>query len=1140
MAIPSHQEILARITGTQARPIRQKITKAIAAGGEGAIRETGDLIKDIGKGAISVARAVPQGIARTALSIFGIEEAQPKGIVQKVVLGKEPIKNVPKYGEETLKSFGASPETSKKYALPLGIALTAADLYPGAGGKSKLVSKIAKESSEEAVFKILQSSVKNIDDDIARAAASRLAKISDKTLVEKELASLIKNEIQPPTQSSVDVVDKSLKTSPEIVKKEQTLYHGTTKGGFAQFDNEKMGYGNQGKGIYLTNSQKIADYHSAMAESDAYWVKNGKMPPELFSGGLGETLNVNVHPNLNIKVLDKMPTKLQVDKIKSDGFDGVTFPDEIVREDWKSSLFGEYPKKGEAKTTMIFDGKNVTIKKTKNIGLEKQLNTKERKFITSTKEAEPELETRVAGQYIPRSTDELSIKAANLIKDNIDEAERVARTQTDDVGVATASELIKKYTLDARNATDSAIRNAMFDKAADIANVIAPKLTETGRAVQAASILGRQTPEGILRFAARQIQKHNEEVIAQGGKNLIPELTGKQTGSILEKMKKVEELPDGVGKAKAFKEVEDEINKLVPTPLMDKLIAIWKAGLLTGVKTHGLNTFSNLFHGVTEGLKDIPAAAVDSVASLFTGERTIGLTAKGAGSGLKEGFSKGWDYLKTGFDERDLSSKLDRKKINWGNSKISKALGAYTDGVFRVLGAEDQPWYYGARAHSIYSQAIAAGKTQGLKGKELTKFVDDFIQNPPEKSIMAATLDAETAVFQNKTFLSERAKKVQGGVGQVILPFAKTPAAVAMQLFNYSPAGVFTEVGKQVYDGIKYGKKFDQRAFSQAFGRSATGLAPLVIGMELYKQGMLRLAPKTDREKKLMELEGSKSNYVLIDGKWRNSNILGPAGSLLVIAGYFQKALKEEGSIWSALSSALTGAGKTLVDQTFLKGLADVSAAVSDPINRGSNYLSSQLGSIIPTLVSDLAKASDEDEREINGLLGSLYSRLPGLRDELEPKINVLGETVKRGGSVLETLIDPTRPSRALNTPVVNELRRLNEAGIKATPTTFIEKNEYTFLSEEEKTQLELRAGQILAPKLDRLIEREEYKESSDEDKKNLIEDFYNEARDVARAEKVLEMTDGKSTDEIKEILSQLKSENFLTKNVFKRWEAMR
>src|SRR3990167_8981178 len=111
----------------------------------------------------------------------------------------------------------------------------------------------------------------------------------------------------------------------------------------------------------------------------------------------------------------------------------------------------------------------------------------ERGFITSVKEAYPEI--KVAGQSVPRSTDRLAIKAKNLIKDDIMAAEAIARTGTDDDAVAIAAELIKHYGDEAGKVTNAATKSALYDRAADIANETARKLTEQGRSVQAASIL---------------------------------------------------------------------------------------------------------------------------------------------------------------------------------------------------------------------------------------------------------------------------------------------------------------------------------------------------------------------------------------------------------------------------------------------------------------------------------------------------------------------------------------------------------------------------------------------------------------------------------------------------------------------------
>ena len=412
----------------------------------------------------------------------------------------------------------------------------------------------------------------------------------------------------------------------------------------------------------------------------------------------------------------------------------------------------------------------------------------------------------------------------NLINDDINEAENMVRSEIDERAVATASELIKHYNEQAEAATDLATKNTLYEKAADIAHTIAPKLTELGRAIQAATIMGRLTPEGQLRFAARTIIRHNETL--KKGRKKIPGLTPEQTKEILKRAKAIEEMPDGEEKAKAFWELQIYISDLVPTPLWKKLINVWKAGLLTGIKTSGLNTFSNLAHGISEIVKDVPAAGFDIMFSLVTKKRTIGLTARGIPSGLKTGAARGWRYLKTGFDERNVAAKLDYHRVSMGKSKFSRAVQIYTDGIFRIMGAEDQPFYYGALARSLYSQAIADAKNKGFKGQEAKNYIENQVKNPTDTMLNYAVNDALIAVYQNKTLLGKIGKKFQEMpvIGEVIAPFVRTPSAVAMQIINYSPVGLI----KTSIENIGKGK-FDQRLLSQGLARGLLGTGVLYL-----------------------------------------------------------------------------------------------------------------------------------------------------------------------------------------------------------------------------------------------------------------------------------------------------------------------
>lgn len=762
---------------------------------------------------------------------------------------------------------------------------------------------------------------------------------------------------------------------------------------------------------------------------------------------------------------------------------------------------------------------------------------KERGFITSVKEQLPELETRVAGQYIPRDTDALALRATKRITDDVAEAEKIAARGTDDEAVATAVQLLKHYTDQADRLTDQAAKNALYDKAAAIANDMAIKLTAQGRAVQAASILGRLTPEGQVRFAAREIQKFNE---ANPG-NKIPELTGEQVEQITAKVKAVSEMPDGIGKARAFKETQDFIADLVPTLTYKKIISVWKAGLLTGIKTSGINTFSNLFHGISEVVKDIPAVAVDKFASLFTGKRTIGLTARGTLKGGGEGVKKGWDYFKTGFDERYAREGLDMGRVNFGTSKVAKAIQAYEETVFRLIGAEDQPFYYAAKARSLYSQAIAESKNAKLKRPERKAFIQHLIENPTDEMLTNATHDAEVAVFQNSTALGRVARKIQQDVpgGEIIVPFGRTPAAVAMQMFHYTPVGTVAEIVKQVRAG-----RFSQRSFSQAVGRGVTGTGAMYLGYELWKQGKISLGYPTDpTEQQEWKSEGRQENSIKINGKWRQVGSLGPLGTELVIGGYLANGFEKTGSVVEAVIQASIGGLTTLEQSTFLQGISQFIDAIKDPERSAGSLFQGLIASVIPTIVGDVARSTDPYERDTKlggDFLNRTRARIPGLREKsLQPQTDSYGNRIATPG-FLTAMADPSRPTKETDDPVIQEVARLTHAGEKPNSQLLGGKKGYSSLTPAQNTALRLRGGQILRGKLAGLMATEEYKALDDAEKAKAIKDFSKKATDVARAEVTLQLTEGLSGDELASELGKLKGSGLLNRDVYRVYQDMR
>jgi len=752
---------------------------------------------------------------------------------------------------------------------------------------------------------------------------------------------------------------------------------------------------------------------------------------------------------------------------------------------------------------------------------------KTRKFIKSVKKRYPDLTDELEGQYLPRSTDQLSIKAKNLIKDDINSAEKLARTGTDENAVAVSSELIKHYSELADKATTAGEKNVFYDKMAEVANTIAPKLTNSGRASQAASILGRMTPEGQIRFAAQEITRYNEGL--KPWQKRAPELTGEQTGYIKTEMETIQKMPQSEARAIRFWNLQNHIQKLVPSPLYNKIVTLWKAGLLTGLKTSGLNDLSNMFHFTMEQFKDIPAVTLDR---LLPGKRTTTLTMKGVPGGLVGGFQKGWRYFKTGFDERNIAAKLDYHQVNYGDSKLSKGIQWYTDHVFRGMGGQDQPFYYGSFNKSLYSQAIAEAKNGGLRGLKAKEFVEGVVRKPTDKMLIAAANDAEIAVFQNKTKLGQAGRALQNvPLGEVVVPFSRTPAAVAMQMVNYSPAGFI----KTMIENIGKGR-YDKRLFVQGMGRAITGTGLLYVGSELYKKDKISLDyPRSEREKEMWRLEGRQPNSVKFGGKWRNANVLGPAGLAFLVGGHFQKGIDETGSPWGGISQAMGGSAKSLTEQTFLKGLNQAVDALNDPSRFTTGYARSLAGSTIPTISGDIARATDVSERRIEGPFQAIKSRLPGLRGTLEPQIEPFGKERERGGSFLETMIDPSRPSTIKSSPAISELRRLWDKEYKVTPTQLGDKAGYKSLTPQQNTQLWEVTGTNIEKNLNLMVSNPKYKSLSDEDKAKLISDMINDVKFGVRLSLIEYLISGIPEDQKLEKLKEFKESGLLTKQIFEK-----
>lgn len=633
--------------------------------------------------------------------------------------------------------------------------------------------------------------------------------------------------------------------------------------------------------------------------------------------------------------------------------------------------------------------------------------------------------------------------------------------------------------------------------ASRILNETAPVFTEAGQLSQTGAMINSLGPAGIERYMT-QMEKKMGQTLDDDFK-----------GWIKERMTEMRDLPDQSSRNLEAMSIMHDIAGEFPNPLGDRVVNFWKAGLLTSLTTHGGNILSNTVHGIMEVTKDVPAVIVDVPLSALTGRRSKALTVRGLMKGGGEGLEEMWRFISTGIDKRGVGmGKLDvNKVINNGNGAFGKALTAYENFIFRMVGSEDMVFYYAAKTRSLYDQGIVA-----IRNGEITRSqLKDFVKNPPEDVLKIAGDEASTAVFQNNTKLGMIASSLAehgGFIGQMLAPFRRTPSAVAMQLFNYTPIGAGANVIKSVVRSVKQGKftQAEQRQLVQNLGRGVTGTGAMYVGMKLYDADLITLSyPEDEDERRLWELEGKQPYSIKIGNKWRSFNYASPLGQLLAAGGFVKESYDKTGSISSAATVALPAIAKTLTDQSFLKGVGAALGAITRPQMFAEQLVEQYAGSVVPSIFGSVARAADPYQREINSPWESIKSRVPGARETLRPKLNMFGEPIERQGSAAETLLDPTRPSEVRNDPLVPYLRQIQEQGQPLYAPGPPEKKSTiggqkdVQLDDEQYFRLRQMSGQLMRQQISQAVNSDAYQGLSAEEKRKALEDAGSDARAISK-----------------------------------------
>lgn len=485
----------------------------------------------------------------------------------------------------------------------------------------------------------------------------------------------------------------------------------------------------------------------------------------------------------------------------------------------------------------------------------------------------------------------------------------------------------------------------------------------------------------------------------------------------------------------------------------EKFVALFKAGMLSAPRTYLSNAFGNLAMAGMETAKEVPAAFFDTLLGAFTGQRSKYFDPQAILSASKKGAISGVEDAKRvlrGQVPRNMQTDLPRE-INF-NSRI---LDVYSKTVFRSLSATDQFFRNMAIARSLDEQARVLARSEGLKGEAFTARVAELVERPTDAMSGRAIADAEIATFQDDGTLARGAllarrglNSVTGGVGgDLLFPFAKTPANIAQRIIDYSPAGGAIQLGKIVQLSLSKGGSAElakaQRQIVEQLGRASLGTAALYAGYALAKEGMMTgFFPDNQRERDEWEQQGKVEGAMKVgsDSPWIQVNKYSPVGNLMQIGAQMHNLeVNPRVDLFERGIGVATAPLKAVAELPMVANVNDLIKAfqaaggpeTAESLTRVAGRFA---GGLIPGsgLLRSVAAGTDPYIRETRGATAGetvkqqVQAAIPGARGSLPVRVDPLGRPQQQYFGLFGSLTSPSQVREDLTRkdPVRAELAR--------------------------------------------------------------------------------------------------------------------
>ena len=248
--------------------------------------------------------------------------------------------------------------------------------------------------------------------------------------------------------------------------------------------------------------------------------------------------------------------------------------------------------------------------------------------------------------------------------------------------------------------------------------------------------------------------------------------------------------------------------------------------------------------------------------------------------------------------------------------------------------------------------------------------------------------------------------------------------------------------------------------------------------------------------------ETRQDNSIILGGKAYSIARFEPLSRIVQLAADVGEMMDHlEGDDRASLPAmAMLLFGHATLSETYLSGLNNLMKALDDPTRSGPQYFDQLVGSMVPSLLAQIARAKDPEERRIDGWFDAIQSRLPGLREEMLLRVNPLTGEPEPSTSDL-TPVDKKKLSQD---PVLQWAQKL-QIGVSKAPKSIevggriAGKEGRLDLTPEQQNLFLTTSGKIAHRVLDRIIASPRWGDMTERQQKEIYAKVLTAAREAGR-----------------------------------------